>query len=179
MLTKQPGPPKKHGHRITLPARSTSTIFVVTGEAEITCPCCGGVLQYRDRRQRKARDESGAWVIYHLRRLRCLSCGRLHTELPDFLLPYKRYCRAVFEAVLSGKKPAIPLELRTHGKFRAWYRRLQATFESWKARMTQQGEFCFPQRHLLTLLDMVICLVQGGGPGPRTRSGLFVQTLCV
>ena len=92
------------------------------------------------------------------------------------MLPYKRYCRAVFEEVLSGKKADIPLELRTHGKFRAWYRRLQATFASWKVRMAQEGEFCFPQRHPFTLLDMVICLVQGGGPGPRTRSGLFVQT---
>lgn len=87
--------------------------------------------------------------------------------------------RKVFEEVLSGKKPEIPLELRTHGKFRAWYRRLQATFESWKARMTRQGEFCFPQRHSFTLLEMVILLVQGGGHGPRTRSGLFVQTLSV
>ncbi len=95
------------------------------------------------------------------------------------MLPYKRYCRAVFEEVLSGKKADIPLELRTHGKFRAWYRRLQATFESWKARMAQEGERRFPQRQSFPLLDMVICLVQGGGPGPRTRSGLFVQTLCV
>ena len=180
MLSKQPGPShKKHGHRITLPAGSASRIFVVTGEAELSCPCCGGALVYRDRRQRKARDESGTWVIYRLRRLRCQDCGKLHTELPDFLLPYKRYCRAVFEEVLSGKNADIPLELRTHGKFRAWYRRLEASFKSWKARMTQEGEFCFPQRHPFTLLDMVICLVQGGGPGPRTRSGLFVQTLCV
>ena len=51
---------KKHGHRITLPAGSVSAIFVVTGEAAHSCPCCGGPLKYRDRRQRKARDESGA-----------------------------------------------------------------------------------------------------------------------
>jgi len=151
----------------------------MTGEAELSCPCCGGALKYRDRRQRKARNESGAWVIYRLRRLRCQDCGKLHTELPDFLLPYKRYCRAVFEAVLSGERADIPLELRTHGKFRAWYRRLQASFSSWKERMTKRGELHFPRRQTFNLLDMVIHLVQGGGPGPRTRSGLFVQTLSV
>ncbi len=157
-----------------LPAGSARVIFLVTGEEELSCPCCGGDLKYRDRRQRKALNESGDWVIYRLRRLRCLDCGKLHTELPDFLLPYKRYCRAVFEEVLSGKKPDIPLETRTHGKFRAWYRRLQATFASWKDRMAKRGEFPFPPKQTFTLLDMVIYLVQGGGPGPRTRSGLFV-----
>ena len=173
------GLPKKHGYRITLPAGSARVIFLVTGEADLSCPCCGGALKYRDRRQRKALNESGDWVIYRLRRLRCQGCGKLHTELPDFLLPYKRYCRTVFEEVLSGKKPDIPLESRTHGKFRAWYRRLQAAFSSWKARMTQRGELHFPQTQPFTLFDMVIHLVQGGGPGPLTRSGLFVQTLSV
>jgi hypothetical protein len=45
--------------------------------------------------------------------------------------------------------------------------------------MIQRDEHCFPQRQPFTLFDMVIHLVQGGGPGPRTRSGLFVQTLSV
>ena len=151
----------------------------MTGEAELSCPCCGGALKYRDRRQRKARDESGDWVIYQLRRLRCQGCGKLHTELPDFLLPYKRYCRAVFETVLFSKKAPIPVELRTHGKFRAWYRKLQEYFVSWKTRITPKGAVRFPHQQTFTLLEMVILLVQGGGHGPRTRSGLFVQTLSV
>lgn len=35
-------------------------------------------------------------------RLKCSSCGRLHRELPDCLVPYKHYASEVISSVLDG-----------------------------------------------------------------------------
>ena len=37
-----------------------------------------------------------------IRRLKCSSCGRLHRELPDCLVPYKHYASEVISGVLDG-----------------------------------------------------------------------------
>lgn len=42
-------------------------------------------------RQRKCRKGSGETIVLNIRRLRCVHCKKIHHELPDFLVPYKRY----------------------------------------------------------------------------------------
>ena len=37
-----------------------------------------------------------------IRRLKCSSCGKLHRELPDCLVPYKHYASEVISGVLDG-----------------------------------------------------------------------------
>ncbi|MED4936026.1 DUF6431 domain-containing protein [Heyndrickxia coagulans] len=39
-------------------------------------------------RDRKAIDRSGKKHIYNIRRLQCEQCGKIHHELPEFLVPY-------------------------------------------------------------------------------------------
>ncbi|WP_245590390.1 DUF6431 domain-containing protein [Aneurinibacillus terranovensis] len=39
-------------------------------------------------RDRKSKDSSGETKVYNIRRLGCVNCGRIHHELPDFLVPY-------------------------------------------------------------------------------------------
>ncbi len=67
-----------------------------------TCPKCGGELRYYDKVQRIVRTKARIteWIV--IRRLRCSTCGSLHRELPETLLPYKQYEAEVVIGVLEG-----------------------------------------------------------------------------
>lgn len=103
--------------------------FIVTGTETIPCPICQGELKHYDRRNRKAIDENGVQRTYCLRRLRCQRCKRLHIELPDLIIPCKRYMASVIAAVITGQKVHIPYEERTIQKFRRWYRQIKVHFQ--------------------------------------------------
>lgn len=96
-------------------------LFVITGTETIRCPICRGDLKPYDRRKRSAVNSDGKKNRYVLRRLRCQSCLKLHLELPDTLIPYKRYEVQVIEQVITGTAGQIPYEERTRQKIRHWY----------------------------------------------------------
>ena len=97
---------------------------------QITCPHCLSELFPYDRRDRKYRDQNGDWKILVIRRLRCsnLRCRRIHAELPDFLVPYKRYTVSSIEAVLTGTAQVTPVEESTRQRWKRWYRQLRNHF---------------------------------------------------
>ena len=64
------------------------------------CPICGGKLNYRDNRLRIFKEYGGDKKRLLIRRLKC-KCGRLHHEIPDFLVPHKHYTNEVLENVLD------------------------------------------------------------------------------
>ena len=64
--------------------------------------------------------------MYRLRRLRCQNCLKLHLELPDVLVPYKRYEAKVVETVIAGGPVQVPNDERTIGKIRRWYKAIKA-----------------------------------------------------
>jgi len=98
---------------------------------QIPCPNCLAELNPYDRRDRTYRDGNGDRHCLSLRRLRCgnKQCRRIHTELPDSLIPYKRYAASVVEAVLSGTADNAPEEETTRRRWREWYRRLSGHFQ--------------------------------------------------
>lgn len=108
---------------------------------QIPCPNCLAELNPYDRRDRKYRDGNGDRHCLSLRRLRCVSkkCRRIHTELPDSLIPYKRYAASVVEAVLTGTADNAPEEETTRRRWREWYRRMARHF---------QGVLTAERRHL-------------------------------
>jgi hypothetical protein len=55
-------------------------------------------------RPRKYLQEDASQVILIIRRLRCMECNKIHHELPDILVPYKRYKSECIEAVVVEKK---------------------------------------------------------------------------
>lgn len=59
-------------------------------------------MRYRDAKKRGMKLEGGSrqWLIIH--RFKCCSCGRLHNELPDCLVPYKHYQTEIISGVLDG-----------------------------------------------------------------------------
>ena len=79
-------------------------IFFVESSAISYCPVCGEPLSYRDSCIRIMRLEGGRKRRFLIRRLKCSSCGRLHRELPDCLVPYKHYASEVISGVLDGHR---------------------------------------------------------------------------
>ena len=66
---------------------------------EPVCPHCSNPLIYRDTRTRIWKWYGGIKRHIRIRRLRCSSCQRYHTELPDVLVPNKHYGSEVIENV--------------------------------------------------------------------------------
>jgi len=59
-------------------------------------------LSVRDSKKRIVKDAAGQEYIFNLRRLYCPHCNKLHTEIPDFILPNKHYSKRTIENVLDG-----------------------------------------------------------------------------
>ena len=94
---------------------------------QIPCPHCQSQLEPYDRRNRKYQNITGDQKILVIRRLRCCNprCQRIHAELPDFLVPYKRYAVDVITAVLSGTAIVAPAEESTRHRWKNWYRQIR------------------------------------------------------
>jgi uncharacterized C2H2 Zn-finger protein len=69
---------------------------------ETICPNCGGVLKYYDKVSRIIRTKNRVTNHIKIRRLKCVSCGALHRELPDYILPHKQYEAEIIRGVLEG-----------------------------------------------------------------------------
>ncbi|WP_369405479.1 DUF6431 domain-containing protein [Aneurinibacillus tyrosinisolvens] len=82
-------------------------MFLVRGAGKILSPCCGKSMRVIGTRDRRSKERSGETKVYNLRRLSCSGCGRIPHELPDVLVPYKRYESACIERVLSKLLPMI------------------------------------------------------------------------
>jgi rubredoxin len=69
---------------------------------KLTCPNCGGDLKYYDKVQRivRTKGRNSKWI--EMRRFRCVDCGHVHRELPDYIFPYKQYEVEIIRGVLEG-----------------------------------------------------------------------------
>jgi len=67
--------------------------------------------------------DDGEKMTLSIRRLRCSICGKIHHELPDCLVPYKRYGQKSIEAVLDeqNQKLSIAADESTICRWRAWF----------------------------------------------------------
>ena len=82
--------------------KTLKNVFFVKSAEQIPCPCCNGPLEVIGSRQRKYINGLGEQIILIIRRLCCDNCKRVHHELPDILVPYKRYGSESIEAVITG-----------------------------------------------------------------------------
>ncbi len=90
----------------------------IQGKEKHLCPCCQGHLQMHDTRLRRVIRQNGRIESYRLRRLRCRSCGKLHTELPDFIAPYKHYGIDVIESDILHMRQDCPADNRTSQRWK-------------------------------------------------------------
>ena len=85
------------------------------------CPICELILLVRGTRQRGliiSDDEKQTLVI---KRLYCQDCKRIHHELPDCIVPYKRYSADVIENIISDQGVAAPCPADTVRRILRWW----------------------------------------------------------
>lgn len=78
-------------------------------------------------------EYSGERKVLIIRRLRCLGCGRVHHELPDIIVPYKRYSSETIELILSPsdtEADEYPCELSTALRLKLWFFLLREYFRN-------------------------------------------------
>jgi hypothetical protein len=64
-----------------------------------------------------------------MRRLGCPSCGRVHHELSDILVPYKRYGSKSIEFVVGGSADiTVAADESTINRWRNWFSSLAEHF---------------------------------------------------
>lgn len=65
---------------------------------------------------------SGEKAKLIIRRLHCESCGRIHHELPDLLVPYKRYdAESIEGAVSEPPRTDIAADESTIHRWKCWF----------------------------------------------------------
>lgn len=87
-------------------------IFFVISEEDTICPVCGSLLCRRDKKKRIHKIAGGRkqWLV--INRLKCTNerCGKLHSELPDCVIPYKHYAADLIEDVVEEVRTSDDVE---------------------------------------------------------------------
>jgi len=90
----------------TLNYNSEKEITHIISAEKVNCPLCDGNLTYRNSKPRGRIDIAGIKSFFLLRRFTCSQCQRLHTEIPDFLQPFKHYDSHAIQSVLDNTEDA-------------------------------------------------------------------------
>lgn len=147
-------------------------IAIISSE-KIPCPICGGKLSGRDSRVRQLIGADGNVMRLRIRRLRCKGCGRIHSELPDIVQPFKHYASAVIQEVLDGNTDGCPAEDSTIRRWRLEFASAVKYIESILISLWMQGH-----RKPWRLLNPVPLLEKLRGWRPRDWYA-FVNRLLV
>jgi hypothetical protein len=101
-----------------------SLVFFVRGAEEVPCPCCTERLGIIGSRERKVRGGGGEVRKLVIRRLRCAGCRTIHHELPDLLVPYKRYESRCIEQAAREPEASVTAcaESSTLMRWKHWFR---------------------------------------------------------
>lgn len=83
--------------------KSRSWYYVKSLENSICPICSSSKLASIGSRQRKVLDGNGETLLLVIRRLRCRNCNRIHHELPDLIVPYKRYSSEEIETIIESE----------------------------------------------------------------------------
>lgn len=110
-----------------IPDETDQNKLRVKSEEKSICPIClNEVLKVIGSRNRRALNSKGENLIIVIRRLRCSTCKKIHHELPDILVPYKRYLSSCIEAVVEGQGDGISCENSSIYRFKRWFKVMAA-----------------------------------------------------
>jgi len=73
-------------------------------------------------RKRKIKTGNETVRVLIIRRLRCKQCKKIHHELPDMVIPYKRYSAETIEQIIDGREVGIICEESTIRRIRTWWK---------------------------------------------------------
>jgi hypothetical protein len=88
------------------------------------------MLMMRGTRERvyyKSEQEKRTRQVLVIRRLYCEKCKRIHHELPDCLVPYKRYGAIPIEKIVTGQGENVCGDNTTR-RIRAWWKAVKPYF---------------------------------------------------
>ncbi len=103
-------------------ARGRHLFLVRSREPIPPCSVCGGALQGDKTVTRQRWRPSGEIHQLILRQFRCDRCRRYHRELPDLLVPYKRYDAESIEAgLLHDPDISVAADDSTLARWRQWF----------------------------------------------------------
>lgn len=96
--------------------------FFVRAEEHVSCPCCFERLKVIGSRPRKFIIKTGEAKILIVRRLKCINCKKIHHELPDILVPYKRYDSSSIETVIDNvDNNDVVVDDSTIYRWKSWF----------------------------------------------------------
>ena len=102
--------------------RSAPAFLVRCAEA-VPCPCCGEKLVVIGSRHRKLSTACGEQKSLVVRRLRCLQCRKIHHELPDCIVPYRRYeSECVEQVVAEPISSSVAADNATLRRWKCWFK---------------------------------------------------------
>jgi hypothetical protein len=106
-------------------------------------------------------EYSGERKSLIIRRLRCLGCGRVHHELPDLIVPYKRYSSETVELIITSSNTETddyPCELSTAIRLKIWFFLLREYFKNTLISLTFLYDYdvalCNEINNLITCIDL-------------------------
>ena len=102
-------------------------VYIRANETPV-CPICDSPLRVIGSRCRKVVGVDGIQQTFVVRRLRCTECVRIHHELPDLLIPYKRHCAETIEHAVSGNDYIGTVRSSTVRRIRAWWTQMNQYF---------------------------------------------------
>ena len=110
------------------------------------CPVCSGTLKVIGVRKRGVIESGGTKIKIVIRRFRCRECERIHHELPDRVIPYKRHGADTVEKIIAGKTEEVYCEENTVRKIKAWWAACHLYFESVLASLREKYGMVFSER---------------------------------
>jgi hypothetical protein len=95
--------------------------FVISFETS-HCPVCQSQLNLRGTRKRGSQKNEEEKQKLVIRRMYCEACKNIHHELPDCIVPYKRYCAEVIENIVNSQTAKEALcPGQTLRRIRGWW----------------------------------------------------------
>jgi hypothetical protein len=122
--------------------KSIYKVYIIS-EEENVCPLCINDLEVIGIRDRGLIDGAGNKEMLVIRRLRCVHCKKIHHELPDILVPYKRHCAETIENVIAEENACC--DFATEYKIKAWWSAFCLYFESIKISLQMKYRAVFSQ----------------------------------
>ena len=116
----------------------------ILSEEDNVCPLCFGAFQVIGVRDRSLIESTGIIETLVIRRLRCEDCFKIHHELPDMIIPYKRHCAETIENVIAGDSVDICCDLVTEYRIKKWWITFYLYFERVKVSLQMKYGANFP-----------------------------------
>ena len=97
--------------------------FSVRCAEVVLSPCCGEELRVIGSRKRKITSGAGDHRVLVIRRMRCNQCKKIHHELPDCVVPYKRYEAECVEQVVveAEAEVSVAADDATLRRWKNWF----------------------------------------------------------